>query len=88
MALEDLYPYYLLFDSTYPLKPARKKERDIPRKPWIYYEVVEAIKARNAGFFKSLNDSSEESKNEYIRQQNLMNKLRRSKKKEILNWKI
>lgn len=77
-----------IFESACPLKLTRKKERDIPRKPWIDDEVVEAINARNACFFKSLNDSSEESKNEYIRQRNLVNKLRRSKKKKILHRKI
>jgi len=34
---------------------------------------VETINALNACFFKSLNDSSEESKNKYIRQRNLVN---------------
>ena len=74
-----------IFESACPLKLTRKKERDIPRKPWSDVEVVEAINARNACFFKSLNDSSEESKNEYIRHRNLVNKLKRSKKKYYIN---
>ncbi|XP_065580163.1 uncharacterized protein LOC136040026 [Artemia franciscana] len=73
-----------IFESACPFKLTRKKERDIPRKPWIDDEVVEAINARKACFFKSLNDSSEESKNEYIRQRNLANKLIRSKKKNYI----
>ena len=71
-----------VFESACPLKLTRKKERGIPRKPWIDDEVVEATNARNACFFKSLNDSSQESKNEYICQRSLVNKLRRSKKKK------
>ena len=51
----------LILESSCPLKLTWEKRTKYPRKLWIDDEVVEAINPRNACFFKSLNDSSEES---------------------------